>query len=506
MNNHINFKLSEVKNLSQTDAKTYVTKYFVPLSNGGHAHFINGKYELIDDKIVKSTYFNRMSKELNTYYFKELTDIKTVVYKLDKPVFYDDNINLCPKMKHAYKPYVTFSDAIKKNINKFLGFIKEVICSDNNDSYDFILKWTANMIKGKKNNSCIYLKGSQGIGKSTLPQFIKKYVIGDDLSLETGSAPLKSNFNSVLAGKLFVVFEELENMNASEWNSMSSVLKRIITSDRILLEAKNQNSYEADNLNNYMLLSNNDSIKDDCGRRYFIADVTAKREGDIEYWTDLNTSCFNDLVGEAFYCYLMEVDTNKFNPQSFPMTNNKIDSINKRLDSVQQFLKDCYILLNLGINCSVQDLYDAYVVFCASNTKKPYNKIDFNKHLSTLNINHYKSNGQNKYKITCADLLAIANKKHWIHKLDEFKFDPDVDEELDYKTLYENAQKEIEQLKANKQTEVVIIKKKNKKSKDIQVDTDDDKSFDWADVQKPESKPKTADELLEEEFELSIKK
>ena len=58
MNNHINFKLSEVKNLSQTDAKTYVTKYFVPLSNGGHAHFINGKYELIDDKIVKSTYFN----------------------------------------------------------------------------------------------------------------------------------------------------------------------------------------------------------------------------------------------------------------------------------------------------------------------------------------------------------------------------------------------------------------------------------------------------------------
>lgn len=457
-----NFKLAEVKNLSQSDSKIYVSKYFVPLSNGGHAHLINNKYELIDDKIVKSTYFNRMSKELNTYYFKELTDIKTIVYKLNKPVFYDDNINLCPTMKHTYKSYDTFNEAVKKNVNKFLGFIKEVICSNNKDSFDFLLKWTANMIKGHKNTSCVYLKGGQGIGKSTFPQFIKKYVIGDNLSLETGSTPLKSNFNSILAGKLFVVFEELENMNASEWSSMSSVLKRIITSDRILLEAKNQNSYEADNINNYMLLSNNDAIKDDDGRRYFIADVTSKREGDIEYWTDLNKSCFNDVVGEAFFCYLMEVDTNKFNPQSFPMTNNKIDSINKRLGSVELFLKENYILRGIGINpVIVQEFFDSYNVFCAGISKKALHKIDFNKQLATFNIIPYVSNKHNKYKISRDDLLAIAKKKSWIHALDVFTTDTEYEEEVDYKTLYENAQKEIEQLKALK-PEVVKIAKKPK--------------------------------------------
>ena len=106
-------------------------------------------------------------------------------------------------------------------------------------------------------------------------------------------------------------------MNANEWNSMSSVLKRIITSDRILIEAKNQNSYEADNINNYMLLSNNDAIKDDDGRRYFIADVSSKMEGDTVFWTDLNKSCFNDLTGHAFYCYLYEIDLNNFNSQNF---------------------------------------------------------------------------------------------------------------------------------------------------------------------------------------------
>ena len=43
---------------------------------------------------------------------------------------------------------------------------------------------------------------------------------------------------------------------------------------------------------------------------------------------------------------------------------------------------------------SVQDLYDAYVE--SNEDKKKYNKIDFNKQLKTININHYKSNGVNK--------------------------------------------------------------------------------------------------------------
>ena len=206
MNN--NFNLAFAKNLSNSEAKTYITKYFVPLSSGGHAFLANNKYNLIDDKIVKSTYFNRLSKEINQYYFKEFSDIKTIVYKLNKPTFYENNINLCPNLKHVYKPYKLFDDATKQNVDKFLNFIKDIICSNNNESFEFVIKWFANMIRGNKNTSCIYLKGGQGIGKSTLPQFIKKYVIGDDLSLETGSTPLKSNFNSILAGKLFVVFEE----------------------------------------------------------------------------------------------------------------------------------------------------------------------------------------------------------------------------------------------------------------------------------------------------------
>ena len=445
-----NFKLNRIKDLSPNDARAYISQYFYPLTNGDHAMRVNNKFDILEDTVVNKTFFKRMPKELQDYYFKEITDIKTVVYKLNKPEIYEDYLNLCPKLMHSYKKYESFSPEIKSKVNMLLNLLLEVIAGNNRASYEFMLKWFANMCKGHKNTSCLYFKGIQGLGKSTIPQFISKHVIGNDLCLESGAGPLKSNFNSILGGKLFVCYEELENTSASEWTSMSSVLKKQITSDRIVLEAKNKNPIETDNINNYMILSNNDAIKDDEGRRYFIADLDAKRVGDISYFTDIYSQCFNDQVGEAFYCYLLEINTDNFNSQTFPMTNNKLDSISKRLDSVYQFLKDDYILCNKGIYCSVQELYDEYVEH-AKLLKKHYTKIDFNKQMKLINIIHYSSSGTNKYKISMADLLMIAKKFNWIHELDEFEKQDDIYhvemDEFKYKKLYQEAMEENKQLK-----------------------------------------------------------
>jgi len=71
-----NFKLNKVNDLSPTEAKVYISRYFYPLTNGDHAMRINDKFEIIDKSVIKDTYFNRMSKELQNYYFKEIKDIK----------------------------------------------------------------------------------------------------------------------------------------------------------------------------------------------------------------------------------------------------------------------------------------------------------------------------------------------------------------------------------------------------------------------------------------------
>ncbi len=156
------------------EQKKYITKYFVPLSTGSHCMLKESEYHMITDETLNKVYLKRCGKKLKDYYCEDYTDIKTPVYKLNKPLFYDDKINLCPKLPIA-KPYKQFSQDIKNKVNIFLDYIKEIVASNNEDMYDYILKWISNMCKGNKNDSALVLKTSaEGVGKSTLPIMIRK--------------------------------------------------------------------------------------------------------------------------------------------------------------------------------------------------------------------------------------------------------------------------------------------------------------------------------------------
>ena len=207
--------------------------------------------------------------------------------------------------------------------------------------------------------------------------FLKKYVIGLGLFLEEGSGPLKSNYNAILGGKLLVVFEELESFNRNEWMAVSSVLKKIATSDSYALEDKFVKRYQAENINNYVLNSNNDAIKDDDGRRYFILDVNHQYKGNKAYFGNLRATSFNHLVGEAFYTYMLEIDTNGFIPQDYPDTKSKLNSFAKRLDREYEFIKEGFILPRIDLNHKTKELYDMYKQFCHMKSYKPIDKICF---------------------------------------------------------------------------------------------------------------------------------
>ena len=142
----------------------------------------------------------------------------------------------------------------------------------------------------------------------------------------------------VLEWKVLVIFEELENFSTAEWQTVDSVLKRNTTSKTIVLQSKGIDSYETENLNNYILNSNNEAIKDEAGRRIYPVEVSTKHINDREFFNNIYQKCFNDEVGHAFFCYLMEISTKDFNPQEFPENQNKSDAIVKRLDSVYLFL------------------------------------------------------------------------------------------------------------------------------------------------------------------------
>ena len=107
-----NFNLKKVQDLKPSEtskAEAYVSKFFIPISNGMHGFYCNGKWELIDHNTIKRTYFDKMSKSLSDYYFKQNIDIRTIEYECGKPTLHDDKLNLCPKMKHEFKSFDSFS-------------------------------------------------------------------------------------------------------------------------------------------------------------------------------------------------------------------------------------------------------------------------------------------------------------------------------------------------------------------------------------------------------------
>ena len=476
------FNLTECNQMSIPAGKEYIKRYFFPLSDGQHVQLEYDEldkphYIIKDDKTIKSVYFNRLPKELYKFYFCEYDQIKTLTCQLNKPLLFGKYINTCPAMMHDVVSYDESSNGVKKSVEYVLDFLKEVWASNSDLQFEFIVKWLANMARGGKNQSVLYLRGEQGIGKSTFTDFLRKFVIGPQLCIQSGSQPLISNFNYVLFSRLLVIFEELENFSTGQWQGVSTRLKRDTTSDTCTYEDKYQKPIIAKNISNYIINSNVDAIKDDDGRRYFILDLSNKRKGDLQYFDNLHKLCMNDEVGQAFFSYLHTIDLTNYKDQDFPITRAKEDAIVKRLDSVARFLKDTYILKCKDMITTLKDIHLEYIGYCALDGCKDLCKIDFNQRLISYKITSYKSNNtHNKfnYKHKVLDEIARANK--WIHATDQYEkpdqaFE-DIDLDKDKDSEIKKLKAEIEKLKNLKVVEVIEVKQEIKQEVEPEVKID----------------------------------
>ena len=122
--NDANFDFTKINQSHMTLAqcKDYLSRYFVPLKDGCHAVFEDGHYVIRDQPTIKKVYFDRMPKfhvsednqvDLGKWYFTKYDKVRSITYDLNKDIFYDDKINLCPRMMHQYQKFDTFDKKIK---------------------------------------------------------------------------------------------------------------------------------------------------------------------------------------------------------------------------------------------------------------------------------------------------------------------------------------------------------------------------------------------------------
>lgn len=400
------------------DCKMYIAKYFYPTTHGTHIMFEDGQPIVIQKDDMKTVYLARFPKEVAKWYNTVHKPIK-VICDINQPVIGKGFINLSPRMKHIYgTEFKNLPKEQQKAVYKLLDYIKLIWANNNEEVYQYLLSWLSCMIKGIRNQSVLYAKGDEGIGKSTLTDFLRDYVIGLPLYCKGKADHLFGQHNLQLMGKLLVVFEELQFFSENEWRAVDSEFKDMITDKFASYADKYEKRFCAENINNYIVNTNVNAIKGAHGRRYVVLDCNPSKMNDFKYFKDIRDSCFNNDVGYAFFAYLYEVNVTNFNSLNIPITQSKKDLTADLLKPIEKFLKFEFLMKKQKLHHKPLELHEKYKSFCLKSGAVTNSLPQFTKDMRELGFEFRPSNGSNYYNISLSDLEAVAERKRWHHELD----------------------------------------------------------------------------------------
>jgi hypothetical protein len=215
----------------------------------------------------------------------------------------------------------------QESLDTWLEFHKNVLCGGNEEMHRYILKWEANLFNGVRNTTVLYLKGGQGIGKSTYTDFLKVHMFRHGEARDLKSSVLLSGFNGELFGLRLGIFEELPSASKHEWEKLDSNMKDMVTNNFLSVRMLYKQPMNVENLGNYIINTNTNPLAHANGRRYCIPDISEHRRGDYKYFGYIRQMCFDDEFADFYrnWVIIHHFDKN-FNPQDIPVTDKKQDS------------------------------------------------------------------------------------------------------------------------------------------------------------------------------------
>ena len=363
-------------------AKSYIQQYFYKIDDPQCVYYYNGVEKSFSSYDIEETKFklsknlsydiieNRKVKTITLYeWFKEENTFYHLKFKMDKPFKYVENgINYLNMFK-GYK----FQGSIEDEKNEFIeeglktiwNHIYEVMCSSDQDTFNYVKLWIAHFINGRKMTTCLYLKGTQGAGKSSISNFLMDVLGAWNCHKTQNPSCLTSNFNGELDSKLLLILEELRCDSVHAWEAMNSSLNNLITENTMNIEKKYKDAFLRSNHLSVIITSNNSPIKmDKNDRRYLMSDVSNHRAKDEEYFKKLYSFMKNDIIQKAFYfnCKTIASESDfKEAPELQKVnTDAKTEVIIKNLHPFYVFVKEEYILKSKNFNVFLKDLVYNY--------------------------------------------------------------------------------------------------------------------------------------------------
>lgn len=321
----------------------------------------------------------------------------------------------------------------KAGIEVIKTHIKEVLCSNNEDQYNFFMNWIYKLVSGYKCRSAIYLKSKMGCGKSYLVEFLYSVIgIWNFIELSSETPIIDDNQNACLIGKSLVVLNELESDNkgyARLYNQLKSYLTEDTRTYRVLFQGRSS----MQNISSFFLTGQHDMFKMESeksgkDRRVFAPDVCDTRR-DKEYCHRYNAACKSADVQYAFYYYCLD----NMNPEWIdPATEGEMIMNMKpsetleemkiiALDTITDFLK--YSKDDPWVSEPIKpaELYQYYYQYCSREKRTASQKNNFSKDLKkkpyVIVHKNKRLNGQNPttyYEIDRKSMIKhFTENKYW---------------------------------------------------------------------------------------------
>lgn len=360
---HITRNAKEGKYHNEAEALSDLTKVMRYISAFGafamkrmnsttNAPYLSFEYKSkIRDDMKEMILFNdEKGKPVNAYtVFLHHKDVFAKVAYM----FYSTNPDVISYF-HGYK-YNTVQTPDMSIIQKYLDFVHDVIADGDENSFNYIQSWIANMMQnpGQINGTALILRSLQGCGKTIFTDIISKMMTGyseanlDDIEDIT-------NFNSVLENKMFVVVNELCNHGDSRRDNFDK-LKTHITDKTVRINEKCVVKRTIANTTNFVFVSNNAvPIRvEQSDRRYAVFEISAKHIKDRDYYRQICESTNSDEFYSNLTAYYLNYNLNGFDPRNIPETEARKCAQNLSRGPLDQWLCDHYNELCEGIQPSV---------------------------------------------------------------------------------------------------------------------------------------------------------
>jgi hypothetical protein len=272
-----------------------------------------------------------------------------------------------------------------------------LIAGNNDACFDYLLKFTAHMFQkpGILPRTCIVIKSSQGTGKNTFTNFLKK-LVPSSMTFETAdpARDIFGRFTEAFHQKLLVVLNEANGMVNKKFDH---ILKAFVSDDTCVYEAKGRPQVTLRNCARLIMFTNKDfavpiEVSD---RRYVVFEASDDKANNFEYFATLNQWMDDVETQRMFFDYLQRVDV-----EGYDFVNNR------PLTETYKEMRDFPIIAQWLVHLWHQMMYKgehekrfkdplgAFTEWCMQNRFRDtclYNSRSFGHKLKGLNVTGMRS-------------------------------------------------------------------------------------------------------------------